>query len=75
MAEDIKGKLERYRTAPFDSRFPNTNQTKNCWQNYLGKATKVIPLHWVWRVSGVWSLKGAAADTMRLILRFFRQKR
>lgn len=22
-------------TAPFDARFPNTNQTKNCWQNYL----------------------------------------
>merc|ERR1711976_418073 len=21
-------------TAPFDARFPNTNQTKNCWQNY-----------------------------------------
>ncbi|XP_009572744.1 PREDICTED: cytochrome c oxidase subunit 6B1, partial [Fulmarus glacialis] len=35
MAEDIKAKLERYKTAPFDSRFPNQNQTKNCWQNYL----------------------------------------
>ncbi|KAF8791927.1 cytochrome c oxidase subunit 6B1-like [Argiope bruennichi] len=22
-------------TAPFDPRFPNTNQTKNCWQNYI----------------------------------------
>ena len=22
-------------TAPFDSRFPNQNQTKNCWQNYV----------------------------------------
>lgn len=22
-------------TPPFDARFPNTNQTKNCWQNYL----------------------------------------
>uniref|UniRef100_A0A8D2KLZ1 Uncharacterized protein n=1 Tax=Urocitellus parryii TaxID=9999 RepID=A0A8D2KLZ1_UROPR len=22
-------------TAPFDSRFPNRNQTKNCWQNYV----------------------------------------
>ncbi|ELU03453.1 hypothetical protein CAPTEDRAFT_180869 [Capitella teleta] len=21
-------------TAPFDARFPNTNQTKSCWQNY-----------------------------------------
>lgn len=22
-------------TAPFDSRFPNQNQTRNCWQNYV----------------------------------------
>ncbi|KAI9293448.1 cytochrome c oxidase, subunit VIb [Neoconidiobolus thromboides FSU 785] len=22
-------------TAPFDARFPNTNQTKHCWQNYV----------------------------------------
>ncbi|RKO97472.1 hypothetical protein CXG81DRAFT_28452 [Caulochytrium protostelioides] len=22
-------------TAPFDARFPNCNQTKNCWQNYV----------------------------------------
>ncbi|KAJ7773043.1 cytochrome c oxidase, subunit VIb [Mycena metata] len=22
------------RTAPFDARFPNQNQTRNCWQNY-----------------------------------------
>merc|ERR1711976_784383 len=21
-------------TAPFDARFPNTNQAKHCWQNY-----------------------------------------
>jgi hypothetical protein len=27
-AADIK-------TAKFDARFPNTNQTKNCWQNYV----------------------------------------
>ncbi|KAK4805419.1 hypothetical protein QYF61_006871 [Mycteria americana] len=40
MAEDIKAKLERYKTAPFDSRFPNQNQTKNCWQNYLGTAPR-----------------------------------
>ncbi|XP_017695526.1 PREDICTED: uncharacterized protein LOC108510357, partial [Lepidothrix coronata] len=40
MAEDIKAKLERYKTAPFDSRFPNQNQTKNCWQNYLGETPK-----------------------------------
>ncbi|CAI5781279.1 cytochrome c oxidase subunit 6B1 [Podarcis lilfordi] len=35
MSETIKEKLENYRTAPFDSRFPNQNQTRNCWQNYL----------------------------------------
>lgn len=23
------------KTAPFDARFPNTNQTRNCWQNYV----------------------------------------
>eukprot|EP00093_Oithona_nana_P009022 09022.XXX_300553_300176_1 [CDS] Oithona nana genome sequencing. len=23
------------KSAPFDSRFPNQNQTKNCWQNYV----------------------------------------
>lgn len=22
-------------TAPFDPRFPTTNQTRNCWQNYV----------------------------------------
>ena len=22
-------------TPKFDSRFPNTNQTRNCWQNYV----------------------------------------
>ncbi|KAI5214276.1 Ets Translocation Variant 2 [Manis pentadactyla] len=35
MAEDIKTKIKNYQTAPFDSRFPNQNQTRNCWQNYL----------------------------------------
>lgn len=39
MAEDIKGKLDNYRTAPFDARFPNQNQTRNCWSNYLGKTS------------------------------------
>ena len=33
MAEaNAEFKLE---TAKFDARFPNTNQTRNCWQNYL----------------------------------------
>ncbi|XP_023988311.1 cytochrome c oxidase subunit 6B1 isoform X2 [Physeter macrocephalus] len=36
MAEDVKTKIKNYQTAPFDSRFPNQNQTRNCWQNYLG---------------------------------------
>ncbi|XP_041038279.1 cytochrome c oxidase subunit 6B1-like [Carcharodon carcharias] len=27
--------IKNYRTAPFDARFPNTNQTRNCYQNYL----------------------------------------
>lgn len=25
----------QFKTAPFDPRFPNTNQTRNCWQNYV----------------------------------------
>lgn len=37
MAEDIQAKLEKYRTAPFDARFPNQNQTRNCWSNYVGE--------------------------------------
>lgn len=37
MADDIQTKLQNYRTAPFDARFPNSNQTRNCWSNYLGK--------------------------------------
>ncbi len=30
--EEIQIKVE---TAKFDARFPNCNQTKNCWQNYV----------------------------------------
>lgn len=40
MAEDLKEKLANYRTAPFDARFPNQNQTRNCWSNYLGKTSR-----------------------------------
>lgn len=40
MAEEIQTKLEKYRTAPFDARFPNQNQTRNCWSNYLGKTAR-----------------------------------
>ncbi|XP_055656641.1 cytochrome c oxidase subunit 6B1 isoform X1 [Falco biarmicus] len=60
MAEDIKAKLERYKTAPFDSRFPNQNQTRNCWQNYLdfhrcqkamaAKGADASPCQWYQRV-------------------------
>merc|ERR1739844_412581 len=32
MSEEQAIKIE---TAPFDARFPYTNQTKNCWQNYV----------------------------------------
>jgi len=26
---------ETMQTIPFDPRFPNQNQTRNCWQNYV----------------------------------------
>lgn len=42
MSETIDEKLKNYRTAPFDARFPNTNQTRNCYQNYLGKDVQVL---------------------------------
>ncbi|KXJ06383.1 cytochrome c oxidase subunit 6B1 [Exaiptasia diaphana] len=32
MSEISEVKLE---TAPFDARFPYTNQTRNCWWNYV----------------------------------------
>lgn len=35
MAEDIKIKLKNYRIAPFESHFPNQNQTRKSWQDYL----------------------------------------
>ncbi|XP_078062695.1 cytochrome c oxidase subunit 6B1-like [Mustelus asterias] len=31
----IQERIKSYKTAPFDARFPNTNQTRNCYQNYL----------------------------------------
>lgn len=37
MADLIDDKIKNYKTAPFDARFPNTNQTRNCFQNYLGE--------------------------------------
>ncbi|KAM4725661.1 solute carrier family 2, facilitated glucose transporter member 1-like [Anableps anableps] len=35
MSDKFEEKIKDYRTAPFDARFPNTNQTRNCYQNYL----------------------------------------
>ncbi|KAF9168809.1 Cytochrome c oxidase subunit 6B [Mortierella sp. AD011] len=31
MSDTVEIKIE---TAPFDARFPNTNQSKHCWQSY-----------------------------------------
>ncbi|XP_057576705.1 cytochrome c oxidase subunit 6B1-like [Hippopotamus amphibius kiboko] len=60
LAEDIKFKLKNYQTAPFDSCFPNQNQTRNCWQNSLdfhrcekamtAKGGDVSVCEWYWRV-------------------------
>jgi len=33
MAEIVETPLQQ--TIPFDPRFPNQNQTRNCWQNYV----------------------------------------
>nr|XP_048282578.1 cytochrome c oxidase subunit 6B1-like [Myodes glareolus] len=33
-AEDIRTKIKDYKI-PFDSHFPNQNETRNCWLNYL----------------------------------------
>lgn len=35
LAEEMAQKQIKLETPPFDARFPNTNQTKNCWQNYV----------------------------------------
>ena len=37
MAQQQQQKEKQFelKTAPFDARFPNVNQTRNCWQNYL----------------------------------------
>lgn len=42
MADNIEQKIKSYRTAPFDARFPNTNQTRNCFQNYLGEYVLIV---------------------------------
>uniref|UniRef100_A0A8C6WRN9 Cytochrome c oxidase subunit n=1 Tax=Neogobius melanostomus TaxID=47308 RepID=A0A8C6WRN9_9GOBI len=35
MSDNFEDQINNYNTAPFDARFPNTNQTRNCFQNYL----------------------------------------
>ena len=35
LAEEMAQKQIKLETPPFDARFPNQNQTKNCWQNYV----------------------------------------
>ncbi|XP_075047781.1 cytochrome c oxidase subunit 6B1 [Mixophyes fleayi] len=60
MAEDISRKIAEYKTAPFDARFPNQNQTKHCYQNYLdfhrcekslnAKGKDVAPCQWYYRI-------------------------
>lgn len=32
-----KSSKGKWPTPPFDPRFPNQNQTRNCYQNFLGK--------------------------------------
>ncbi|OZJ02617.1 Cytochrome c oxidase subunit 6B [Bifiguratus adelaidae] len=32
---DLETRTVTLATAGFDARFPNTNQTKHCWQNYV----------------------------------------
>uniref|UniRef100_A0A8C1W6R1 Cytochrome c oxidase subunit 6B1 n=1 Tax=Cyprinus carpio TaxID=7962 RepID=A0A8C1W6R1_CYPCA len=54
MAEDIQQKLEKYRTAPFDARFPNQNQTRNyyyrCQKALDAKGVDTAPCDWYKRV-------------------------
>ncbi|XP_018408500.1 PREDICTED: cytochrome c oxidase subunit 6B1-like [Nanorana parkeri] len=60
MADDIHTKIANYKTAPFDARFPNQNQTKHCFQNYLdfhrcekslsSKGQDPYPCQWYFRV-------------------------
>ncbi|XP_014441932.1 cytochrome c oxidase subunit 6B1-like [Tupaia chinensis] len=60
MEEDIKTKIKNYKTVPFDGLFPNQNQTRNCWKNYLdfhcrekamtAKGGDISVCEWYWRV-------------------------
>ncbi|XP_023364474.1 uncharacterized protein LOC100960658 isoform X3 [Otolemur garnettii] len=37
-ADAQKPPMGKWPTPPFDPRFPNQNQTRNCYQNFLGAA-------------------------------------
>ncbi|XP_070702701.1 cytochrome c oxidase subunit 6B1-like [Pempheris klunzingeri] len=60
MSDVMEEKIKNYKTAPFDARFPNTNQTRNCFQNYLdfhrcnkalsAKDLDTAPCEWYHRV-------------------------
>ena len=41
--EEREANKQRFKTAPFDPRFPSTNQAKRCWLNYVDyyKCSKV----------------------------------
>uniref|UniRef100_A0A8C7WG17 Uncharacterized protein n=1 Tax=Oncorhynchus mykiss TaxID=8022 RepID=A0A8C7WG17_ONCMY len=56
-ATSIQLRPENYVTAPFEARFPNTNQAQNCFQNHLDltrlcqtKGQDVAPSEWYQRV-------------------------
>ncbi|XP_078511440.1 cytochrome c oxidase subunit 6B1-like [Lissotriton helveticus] len=59
-AEEVRKKLENYKTAPFDARFPSVSQTRNCYRNYLDfqrcerslkeKGVDPYPCQWYFRV-------------------------
>ncbi|XP_072304360.1 cytochrome c oxidase subunit 6B1-like [Eucyclogobius newberryi] len=60
MSGNFEEEIRSYSTAPFDARFPNTNQTRNCFQNYLdfhrcnkalsSKAQDTAPCEWYQKV-------------------------
>uniref|UniRef100_A0A668ANF9 Cytochrome c oxidase subunit 6B1 n=1 Tax=Myripristis murdjan TaxID=586833 RepID=A0A668ANF9_9TELE len=57
MSDVMEEKIKNYRTAPFDARFPNTNQTRNCFQKLSGcskalsaKDQDTAPCGWYQRV-------------------------
>ncbi|XP_034507110.1 cytochrome c oxidase subunit 6B1-like [Ambystoma mexicanum] len=60
MADEMRNKIDNFRTAPFDARFPNINQSRNCYQNYRdyhrcltamnGKGADPYPCEWYHKV-------------------------